>query len=39
VVEEFGEDPDIDAVDAHVRDVMQRALDDLVRKRRFPILG
>jgi 1-acyl-sn-glycerol-3-phosphate acyltransferase len=39
VVEEFGEDPDIEAVDAHVRDVMQKALDKLVRKRRFPILG
>lgn len=39
VTEQFGEDPDIDEVDAHVRMVMQRALDDLARKRRFPILG
>lgn len=39
VVTEFGEDPDIDAVDAHVRHVMQTALDELARERRFPILG
>ena len=39
VVEEFGEDPDVDAVDAHVRKVMQTALDKLADKRRFPILG
>lgn len=39
VTEEFGADPDIDEVDAHVRSVMQSALDDLARKRRFPILG
>ena len=39
VVEEFGEDPDVDAVDAHVRKVMQAALDKLAKKRRFPILG
>ncbi len=39
VVEEFGEDPDVDAVDAHVRKVMQTALDKLAKKRRFPILG
>lgn len=35
----FGADPDIDEVDAHVRRVMQRALDRLARQRRFPILG
>lgn len=35
----FGTDPDIDEVDAHVRSVMQTALDELARKRRFPILG
>ena len=29
IVAEFGEDPDIDEVDAHVRHVMQRALDEL----------
>ena len=39
VVKEFGEDPDANAVDAHVRKVMQAALDKLARKRRFPILG
>ena len=39
VVAEFGEDPDIDAVDAHIREVMQTAFDKLVRRRRFPILG
>ena len=39
IVAEFGENPDIDAVDAHVREVMQRALDRLARKRRLPILG
>ncbi len=39
IAAEFGEDPDIDAVDLHVRAVMQAALDDLARERRFPILG
>jgi len=39
VVKEFGEDPDVAAVDAHVRKVMQAALDRLAKKRRFPILG
>ncbi len=39
VAEKFGEDPDVDAVDAHVREVMQSALDKLAAKRRFPILG
>ena len=39
VVERFGEDADIDEVDAHVRSVMQAALDRLAKKRRFPILG
>ena len=39
IVEEFGEDPDIDEVDAHVRHVMQRALDDLATERRLPVLG
>jgi 1-acyl-sn-glycerol-3-phosphate acyltransferase len=39
VVKQFGEDPDVDAVDAYVRKVMQAALDKLARKRRFPILG
>jgi 1-acyl-sn-glycerol-3-phosphate acyltransferase len=36
---EFGEDPDVGAVDLHVRSVMQAALDELARERRFPVLG
>jgi 1-acyl-sn-glycerol-3-phosphate acyltransferase len=36
---EFGENPDIDEVDAHVRHVMQRALDGLAEERRFPVIG
>ena len=39
IVAEFGEDPDIDEVDAHVRRVMQRALDKLARERRLPVIG
>ncbi|HLR98670.1 acyltransferase family protein [Mycolicibacillus parakoreensis] len=39
IVAEFGEDPDIEAVDAHVRAVMQDALDALAAQRRFPIIG
>lgn len=39
IVAEFGEDPDIDEVDAHVRHVMQRALDELAEERRFPVIG
>lgn len=39
VAAEFGEDPDVDEVDAHVRHVMQRALDELARARRLPVLG
>ena len=39
IVAEFGEDPDIDMVDLHVRAVMQEALDELARERRFPVLG
>lgn len=39
VAARFGEDPDVDEVDAHVRSVMQTALDRLARLRRFPILG
>ena len=39
IVEQFGDDPDVDEVDAHVRSVMQTALDGLARQRRFPILG
>ncbi|MDT5265026.1 MAG: hypothetical protein QOI90_1652, partial [Mycobacterium sp.] len=39
IVATFGEDPDVDEVDAHVRHVMQRALDELARERRIPVLG
>jgi 1-acyl-sn-glycerol-3-phosphate acyltransferase len=39
IVAEFGEDPDVDEVDAHVRSVMQRALDTLAAQRRFPVIG
>lgn len=35
----FGENPDVDEVDAYVRSVMQTALDRLGRQRRFPVLG
>jgi 1-acyl-sn-glycerol-3-phosphate acyltransferase len=39
ITAQFGEDPDIDEVDEHVRSVMQQGLSDLAAKRRFPILG
>ncbi|MCW2515198.1 MAG: phospholipid/glycerol acyltransferase [Mycobacterium sp.] len=39
IVAEFGEDPDVSEVDAHVREVMQQALDELARTRRFPVIG
>lgn len=39
VTAEFGDDPDVAEVDSHVRGLMQRALDELARKRRLPILG
>lgn len=39
VIGEFGENADIEEVDAHVRSVMQEALDELARQRRFPVLG
>ena len=39
VVARFGDDPDIEEVDAHVRSVMQTALNRLARRRRFPVLG
>ena len=35
----FGVDPDVEAVDAHVRSVMQDALNTLAAQRRFPVLG
>jgi 1-acyl-sn-glycerol-3-phosphate acyltransferase len=36
---QFGENPDVEQVDAHVRSVMQTALDRLARQRRLPVLG
>jgi 1-acyl-sn-glycerol-3-phosphate acyltransferase len=39
VAARFGDEPDVEEVDAHVRSVMQTALDRLARQRRFPILG
>ncbi|GAC1396186.1 MAG: lysophospholipid acyltransferase family protein [Mycobacterium sp.] len=39
ITAQFGDDPDVDEVDLHVRAVMQAALDELARERRFPVLG
>src|ERR1700722_6374476 len=39
VIAQFGEEPDIDAVDAHVRLVMQKALSGLAKERRLPVIG
>ena len=39
IVAQFGNEPDPGDVDAHVRSVMQAALDRLARKRRLPLLG
>lgn len=39
VAAQFGEDPDVDEVDAHVRGVMESALKRLAGQRRLPILG
>ncbi|HZE16005.1 MAG TPA: glycerol acyltransferase, partial [Mycobacterium sp.] len=39
IVDRFGHDPDIAEVDAHIRSVMQNALERLARQRRFPVLG
>jgi 1-acyl-sn-glycerol-3-phosphate acyltransferase len=39
IVAQFGEEPDVDSVDLHVRAVMQKALDELAGERRFPVLG
>ena len=35
----FGDDPDVEEVDAHVRSVMQDALKRLAGQRRLPVLG
>jgi 1-acyl-sn-glycerol-3-phosphate acyltransferase len=39
VTAQFGADPDVEDVDAHVRAVMEAALKRLAGQRRFPILG
>ncbi len=39
VVARFGKNPAVAEVDAYVRSVMQSALDQLARERRFPVLG
>jgi 1-acyl-sn-glycerol-3-phosphate acyltransferase len=39
LVAEFGADPDIAAVDEEIRRRMQVALDELAKRRRFPVLG
>ncbi len=39
IAAQFGKDADVYEVDAHVRSVMQTALDQLRHERRFPILG
>jgi hypothetical protein len=37
--EQFGPDPDVDEVYAHVTRSMQEALDALAAERRFPVIG
>jgi 1-acyl-sn-glycerol-3-phosphate acyltransferase len=37
--EEFGENPDVDEVHAHVTALMQDTLDALASERRFPVIG
>lgn len=39
IAAQFGEQPDVDEIDAHVRHVMQKALDKLAKERRLPIIG
>ncbi|MCV7151623.1 acyltransferase family protein [Mycobacterium pyrenivorans] len=39
IVAEFGDEPDVSRVDAHVRAVMQHGLAELARKRRLPVIG
>lgn len=39
VTAEFGDDPDVDAVDAELRTRMQRALNALMAERRLPLVG
>jgi 1-acyl-sn-glycerol-3-phosphate acyltransferase len=39
VVEEFGDDPDLDEVYDHVVRLMQECIDSLAAERRFPVIG
>jgi 1-acyl-sn-glycerol-3-phosphate acyltransferase len=39
IAADFGKKSDVDAVDAHVREIMQDALNKLAGERRFPVLG
>jgi 1-acyl-sn-glycerol-3-phosphate acyltransferase len=39
IAKRFGKNPDVAEVDAHVREVMQKALYRLAEQRRFPVLG
>ena len=39
VTARFGDDPDVEEVDAHIRSVMQTALKRLSGQRRLPFLG
>lgn len=39
IAAEFGDDPDVAAVDRRVRRVMQAALHELARERRCAVLG
>jgi 1-acyl-sn-glycerol-3-phosphate acyltransferase len=39
IAKQFGEQPDIAEVDAHIRQVMQDGLDELAAQRRLPVIG
>jgi hypothetical protein len=39
IAAEFGDAPDVEHLDALVRGLMQKGLDELAAERRFPILG
>jgi hypothetical protein len=39
IAAEFGDAPDVKYIHAHVRQLMQKGLDELAAKRHFPILG
>ncbi|MBV8350516.1 MAG: glycerol acyltransferase, partial [Mycolicibacterium sp.] len=36
---QYGDDPDLEEVDEHVRSLMRAALGRLAGERRFPVLG